>query len=301
MAKRSWVTGENAFWESGAMNNRTYKQYFDRLVDIAISSFKWINLPDSIDPRFLEITLFYNGQIAFFKDSELGAIEEGSMLALPFSNNGLLDVYNNPVSFRAYANNGYQKELTNKDAVICWNNMMRTNSVFDAEQYAYRLYQLERTLDVNINAQKTPVLVRCSENQRLVLKNLYMKYDGNQPFIFGDKDLDMKSLQVLKTDAPYLVDRLQQAKAVLWNEALTYFGIANVSSEKKERMITDEVARGMGGVFAARHSRLKSRQNAAEAINRMFGTNIQVEFNDVILDASEALEDESESEVSDNG
>lgn len=301
MPKKSWITGENAFWESGAMNNRTYKQYFDRLVDIAISSFKWENLPDSIDPRFLEITLFYNGQIAFFRDSDLGAIEEGGMLALPFSNNGLLDVYNNPVSIRAYANNGYQKELTNKDSVICWNNMMRTNSVFNAEQYAYRLYQLERTLDVNINAQKTPVLVRCSENQRLVLKNLYMKYDGNQPFIYGDKDLDMKSLQVLKTDAPYLVDKLQHAKEVLWNEALTYFGIANVASEKKERMITDEVSRGMGGVFAARHSRLKARQNAADAINRMFGTNISVEFNDVIMDTIDGVESESESEVSENG
>lgn len=284
------------FWESGAMNNRTYKQYFDRLVDIAISSFKWENLPEGIDPRFLEITLFYNGQIAFFKDDEMGV-----MLALPFSNNGLLDVYNNPVSFRAYANNGYQKELTNKDAVICYNNMMRKNSVFDTEQYAYRLYQLERTLDVNINAQKTPVLVRCSENQRLVLKNLYMKYDGNQPFIFGDKDLDLKSLQVLKTDAPYLVDKLQQAKNALWNEALTYFGVANVTSEKKERLITDEVSRGMGGVFAARHSRLKARQKAAEAVNAMFGTNIQVDFNDVITDATEPSEGIQESEVEENG
>lgn len=284
------------FWESGAMNNRTYKQYFDRLVDIAISSFKWENLPEGIDPRFLEITLFYNGQIAFFKDDEMGV-----MLALPFSNNGLLDVYNNPVSFRAYANNGYQKELTNQDAVICYNNMMRKNSVFDTEQYAYRLYQLERTLDVNINAQKTPVLVRCSENQRLVLKNLYMKYDGNQPFIFGDKDLDLKSLQVLKTDAPYLVDKLQQAKNALWNEALTYFGVANVTSEKKERLITDEVSRGMGGVFAARHSRLKARQKAAEAVNAMFGTNIQVDFNDVITDATEPSEGIQESEVEDNG
>lgn len=295
MPKRSWITGENMFWSSAAMNNRTYKQYYDRLVDIAVSSFKWKNLPDGMDPRFLEVTLCYNGQIAMFYDAELG-----QYLALPFSNNGLLDVYNNPVSFRAYANNGYQKELTDKDAVICWNNMMRTTSVMDIEQYAWRLTQLERTLDVNINAQKTPVIVRCSENQRLVLKNLYMKYDGNQPFLFGDKDLDMKAMTVLKTDAPYLVDRLQDAKAVLWNEALTYFGIANVASEKKERMITDEVSRGMGGVFAARHSRLQARQKAAEAFNAMYGTNIQVEFNDVNTGELEPSEGISESEVNED-
>lgn len=295
MPKRSWITGENMFWSSAAMNNRTYKQYFDRLVDIAVSSIEWKNLPDGLDPRFIEVTLFYNGQIAFFYDKELDRY-----LCLPFSNNGLLDVYNNPVSYRAYANNGYQKELTDKDSVICYNNMMRTTSVMDAEQYAWRLTQLERTLDVNINAQKTPVLVRCSENQRLVLKNLYMKYDGNQPFIFGDKDLDMKSMTVLKTDAPYLVDRLQDAKAVLWNEALTYFGISNVASEKKERMISDEVNRSMGGVFAARNSRLNARKIAVERFNEMFGTNIQVEFKNLDLSQSEASEGISESEVSDD-
>lgn len=275
MPRKSWIQGETAFWSSAAMNNRTYKQYYDRLVDIAVSSFKWENLPDDIDPRFLEVTLFFNGSIAFFRDEELG-----KFLALPYSNNGLLDVYNNPVSFRAYANNGYQKELTDQDAVICYNNMMRNTSVLDAEQYAYRLYQLERTLDTNINAQKTPIMIRCDENQRLTLKNLYMKYDGNQPFIFGDKNLDLKAVTILNTNAPYLVDKLQAAKEAIWNEALTYFGIANVTSEKKERMIVSEVDRGMGGVMAARFSRLQARQKAADAANQMFGTNIKVSFND---------------------
>lgn len=291
MPKKSWITGENQFWTSAAMNNRTFKQYFDRLVDIAVSSFEWKNLPEGLDPRFIEITLFFNGQIAMFYDEELGRY-----LCLPYSNNGLLDVYNNPVSYRAYANNGYQKELTDKDSIICYNNMMRTTSVMDAEQYAWRLAQLERTLDVNINAQKTPVLLRCSENQRLVLKNLYMKYDGNQPFVFGDKDLDRQAVTVLKTDAPYLVDRLQDAKAVLWNEALTYFGIANVASEKKERMVVDEVQRSMGGVFAARNSRLTARKIAAEAFNKMYGTNIQVEFKNLDTDVSEPSEGNSEQE-----
>ena len=278
MPKRSWIQGENAFWESGAMNNRTYMQYFNRLKDIAISSFKYKNLPDTIDERFLELTLFNQGSIAIFMDDVMG------MLALPFSNNSTLDVYNNPKEYRAYANNGYNRELTENDSVICWNNKLRTNSVLDVEQYAYRLYQLERTLDVNVNAQKTPLMIRCDENQRLVLKNLYMKYDGNQPFIFGDKDLDMRGITVLPTNAPYLVDALQNAKAVCWNEALTYLGIANVASEKRERMISDEVKRGMGGVMAARHSRLQARQAAWDKVNAMFGTNVQVEFNDEMLE-----------------
>ena len=287
---RRSITGENAFWDSAKMNKRTFYQYFNRLQDIAISSFKWNNLPESVDARFLELTLFYQGKIAFFEDDVMG------MLCLPFSNDSTLDVYNNPTKYRAYSNNGYQKELTQKDSVICWNNKMRTTSVLDAEQYSYRLYMIERALDTNINAQKTPILLRCAESQRLVLKNLYMKYDGNQPFIFGDKDLDMNGLTVLKTDAPYLVDKLQQAKAVTWNEALTYFGVANVASEKRERMLSDEISKGMGGVFASRYSRLHARQEAAKKINEMFGTNITVEFNDVETDNT----DSTQSEVNEN-
>ena len=290
MPRKSWIQGENAFWESANMNNRTYLQYFNRLKDIAISSFKYKRLPKTIDERFVEIKLFSEGGIALFRDEVMG------YLALPFSNNSELDVYGNPVFFRAIGTNGYQKDLTNKDAVICWNNKLRTNSVFDVEQYAYRLYQLERALDTNVNAQKTPIMIRCAENQRLVLKNLYMKYDGNQPFIFGDKDLDMTGVSVLKTDAPYLVDRLQNAKAVYWNEALTYLGIANVAYEKRERMIPDEVKRGMGGIMASRHSRLQARKEAWEQFDIMFGEDVEVEFNDEMLEEAEKIEDEMKRE-----
>ena len=274
MPKKSWIQGENSFWQSAAMNNRTYIQCFERLKNIAITRFKWNDLPDTMDERFIELTLFGDARITFFEDEVLG------YLSLPFSNDSTLDVYNNPTKWRAYANNGYQKELDKSNAVICWNNKLRTNSVLAIEQYAYRLYQLERALDTNVNAQKTPIMIRCDENQRLVLKNLYMKYDGNQPFIFGDKDLDLRGITVLNTGAPYLVDRLQAAKERVWNEALAYLGIANVSAEKKERMIVSEVENGMGGTMASRFSGLEMRQKAADEFNKMFGTNISVQFND---------------------
>ena len=67
-------------------------------------------------------------------------------------------------------------------------------------------------------------------------------------------------------------------KTQLWNEALTALGISNVSFQKKERMLHDEVNRSMGGVFASRYSRLTMRQEAAKKINDMFGLDIQVDF-----------------------
>ena len=137
---------------------------------------------------------------------------------------------------------------------------------------------LDRIIDVNANAQRTPVLIQGTEKQILTLLNLYKQYVGNVPFIFGDKNLDLNALNVLNTQAPYIADKLTELKSQVWNEVLTYLGISNVNIQKKERLITDEVARTQGGTIASRYSRLESRRQAAEKINDMFGLNISVDF-----------------------
>jgi hypothetical protein len=136
-----------------------------------------------------------------------------------------------------------------------------------------------------VNAQKTPILVQGNDKQRLSLINLYKEYDGNTPVIFGDKTLDLNALKCLSTQAPYVADKLYELKTKIWNEALTYLGITNVTYQKKERMVTDEVMRSQGGTIANRMSRLNSRREAVEHINAMFGTDIEVNF----IDTNEQL------------
>ena len=156
--------------------------------------------------------------------------------------------------------------------------MLHTNSMLDVEMFSKRLYNLDRAIDVNANAQKTPILIQCDEKQRMTMKNLYMQYDGNEPFIFGTKALDVNGLTVLKTDAPYVADKLYQLKTEIWNEALTYLGISNLNLQKKERLVSDEVTRNMGGIIASRYGRLNARRQACEQINDMFGLNISVDY-----------------------
>lgn len=260
------------FWESARMNNGTYRQYYNRLVELAISMFEWKNLPDTVDPRFLELTLFTDGQAVFFKDEELG------YLALQNAMNGNFDVYRIPINRRAFAVNGYQRKLTNKDSVIVYNNYLRTNSQLDADMFARKLYNLDRAIDVNANAQKTPVLIKCSQEERLTLLNVYKQWDGNEPLIMGDKGLNTNAMTVLKTDAPYVCDKLYQLKTQIWNEALTYMGISNINVQKKERLITDEVTRNQGGTIASRYSRLNARRDACKKINAMFGLEVWCDY-----------------------
>lgn len=261
------------FEDSAMVNNRTYLYYLERLTELSISMFDWKNIPDTIDPRFIELKLFENGQVVYFEDEVIGDLCLDCMIS------GRLDVYGIPMLRRAYSPyNNYQKTLKPSNSVIIYNNMLRTNSILAVKMFARRLYNLDRIIDVNANAQKTPVMVRASEKQRLSMLNLYKEYDGNAPFIFGDKNLDMNSLTALKTDAPYVADKIYQLKTEIWNEALTYLGISNINVAKKERMITDEVTRNLGGTIASRYSRLESRRHGAEKINKMFGRNIEVEY-----------------------
>lgn len=275
---------DREFWESAELNNAAYIQYYDRLTELSISMFEWRNLPDTVDSRFLELTLFSNGMAVFFK-------EEDDYLALQCAISGPLDVYRIPVRRRAYAVNGFNRELDNKNSVIIYNNMLHKNSMLDVRMFARDLYNLDRAISVNANAQKTPILIRCAENERLSLENVYMNYDGNKPVIFADKQLNPNALTVLKTDAPYVADKLYTLKTQKWNEALTYLGISNVNITKRERLITDEVTRNQGGTIASRYSRLESRRQACKQINEMFSLDIQCDYREdyqEIVDAEDS-------------
>lgn len=281
---------KKTFFEESAINNaEAYSYYYNRLCEIALSRFKWINLPlaefgkPGMDARYLEMTLQENGGAVLFLDEVLG------FLALPYAVSGNLDVYRNPVKRRAYASNGFNLDLTNNDSVLVFNNYLKTPDIDALRMFARRLANISRTIDVNVNAQKTPVLIECDEVQRLTMKNLYMQFDGNAPVIFGRNGLH-DGLSVLKTDAPFISDKLYELFEKTWNEALTYLGIANANVSKKERLITDEVQRGMGGTLASRNSCLHMRQKACEEFNKMFGMDIWCDWSEATGEAVEENE-----------
>lgn len=281
---------DTMFCESSLLNNRTYLQYYNRLTELAISMFEWKNLPETVDPRYLEMCLFSDGMCVFFNDEVLG------FLALQVAIGGQLNVYRIPIDRRAYASNGYQMNLTEENSVIIFNNYLHTNSMLDVEMFSNRLYNLDRAIDVNANAQKTPILIQCDESQRMTMKNLYKQYEGNEPFIFGSKALDVNGLKVLQTGAPYVADKLYELKVQYWNEALTYLGISNINTTKKERMITDEVTRNQGGVVASRYSRLESRRQACRQINNMFELDIWCDYREDFQDIQEQINENEEEE-----
>lgn len=262
-------------------NVNSYTKYRDQLSSLGMSMFDWdfssISKEErkSLNVRFIERTEFYKGATVFFKDDDLGMY-----LCMPVILGGDWDNNDEPKRRVAYSRNGYRKQLDETNSVIIYNNFLRKPSCYDVNWEAARLADLEQSIDVNCKAQKTPVLILCSENERLTMENLYNQYEGNYPFIFGEKDLNVRDVRSIGTGAPFVADKMYQIKMQIWNEALTHLGISNVSYQKKERLVSDEVIRNMGGTVASRYDRLVPRREAVERINDMFGVDISVDFRD---------------------
>ena len=253
-----------------------YYYYIQRLKSVAVSCFEWKNLPLTVSQRYLEISNLRRSFSLFFKDDVLDEFYAmRCFLQPPFDN------YNIPVVRIAYANNRYRNRLINKNSVIIWDNYLHEQLWPALLMFSQQLTNIEITKQINLRAQKTPVLILCDEKQRLTMENLYMKLDCGTPVIFGSKNLDIEGIKALKTDAPYLLDKLQEEKINILHEAFSFLGVGSLEIVKRERYITNEIQAANEGNIAQRANRLKSRVEAAEHINDMFGLDISVEYSPI--------------------
>lgn len=263
------------------INDRTMIDYIDRLKMLSVSLFTWKGLDDIAGTgasRFLELSLYEDGKGVFVKDDELG------YMALKVNPSDKLNIYMLPVKVMCWSI-GYNKQYAFDDVVYIMNNELQKPTHEFMELFAYRLYETERTIDINLQAQKTPILIEGDAKTILTLKNVYMQYSGNTPFIFGNKQFDISNkLNVLKTDAPYIIDKLDVHKHQIFNDALTVLGIDNANTDKKERLITNEVESNEELIKYYLNCYYKTRKKACNDINKKFGLDIDIELNKDIID-----------------
>ena len=266
------------FIDTAILNSETYTNYLERLKVVALSMFEWVNLPKSMNPEFLELCLYNYGKASLLYTEEYGFINTKCV------SNGDLNIYMLPTKFTCYSTdslsidrelyNGFKFEDDdiNKYCVLVMNNFEMIPTEPTLQLFALRLYEAERTCDVNIKAQKTPVILVGDDSMRLALKNLFEKYTGNEPVVYADKkQLSPESIKAIKTEAPFVADKLMEYKKQIWNEALTFLGINNLALEKKERLVTDEASSNNELINLNLQSRLAVRKKACKQFNELFG------------------------------
>lgn len=268
--------------ENFMSNQETTMMFLWRLTELAISVFSWKNLPEGVDERMLEYWLLRDGFCGFFYDEDLKRDEKRrapeGYAVLPMMIQGQWDMYEYPKDRMAYSVNGFNYRCDEDNSVLIFNNYLRVPMWLIIRQYAERLANVQRSIDVNVQQQRTARLIACGEREKLTWKNVTEQVDEGKPWIHLYKDIDMDAIKVFDTSTPYVGNELQTYKHQLWNEALTYLGVENVNTDKKERLISDEVINNMGDVEAERFTRLNARKQACDEINRLFGLNVDVDF-----------------------
>lgn len=274
MNKIRKVPPKDAFRDAILMNNKTYTDYLDRMRKICLSMFEWQNLPDSMNARFLEQCLYYQGQASLLYDRDYGYLNTMA------SDGGYINIYGLPTEIMCYSYRFNQRrslyttdigEEKDKECILVLNNYDRVPTSYTISLFAYRLAEAQRTLDVNVKAQRTPILITTDQKQYFTLKKMYEEYDGNTPAIFADKNvITPDALKALKTDAPVVIKDIMEYKREIWNEFLSFMGISNLS-EKRERLVSSEVDSNNELINLNLQALLIPRKEACRQFNEKYG------------------------------
>lgn len=253
-----------------------YNHWLMKFASNAVASYRVEGLPKEIDSRWLALKLFELGSIAFFYDSDAN-----EYACMQYSCLGTYDCYGNPTKILVWNPwTGYQRELNKGEFVVIWDNMLRTNMYNAYIELAYRLWRIDGTIDTNCVAQKTPVIIQCSENERLTFKNLIANVDADNPYLAVGDNLSLKDIKALHLEAPLVANQLMEVQQTLYNRGNALLGITSVIVQKKERMVKSEVDTANADALANRRSRTMARDFASQQIKERFGLDVTWVFDE---------------------
>ena len=258
------------FFQKVLSSGIEYNSWLMKFAGNAVASYRVEGLPIEIDSRWLALKLFELGSVAFFYDDEA---EEYA--CMQYSCLGTYDGYGNPTRILVWNPwTRYHRELKKDEFVIIWDNWLRKNMYKNFIGLAYRLWRIDGTIDTNCTAQKTPVIIQCSENERLTFKNLIADVDADNPYVALGDNMSLKDLKALQLGAPFVAPQLTELQQTLYNRGNALLGITSIISQKKERMIKSEVETSNADAIANRRSRTMARDYASKQIRERFGLNV---------------------------
>lgn len=266
------------YWQSSDYNSRTYAKNLSMLLSLAMNRFRWVNLPDTCDARFLELQLHKTGIATICHAEDMPDVWQ-SLIANPY---GEFNCYGIPVKWRATGYDQTNYNVTPETGELVYYSFSRQNPWTMLDLYARKLMEYERTTEINLYHQRKPVVFIAPQEKKLELVNMMKQVDGFEPVVMGDANFShlVDEVKAIDTKVPLITEDLERSWQNCLNQALLYLGIPHLAFEKGERMIEDEARANTAPTNIMLLDCLQARRQACDAINRKFGLNLEVYFND---------------------
>lgn len=269
--------------ETQFKNFLAYDSNYNKLKNLALNLFIWEGLPNGegdgvgVNVEYLEETLHEHGLVVFAKDDNLG------YLALKGVSNNGMNIYNKPTHYTLNGIN-YVKTFNVEDVVPIKNNALMVSTFRVLEDYALKMGDVQRTIDVLLTAHKSPFIIVADDKTALSFKTAFKLIELNEPMVVIDKGMGIDNVKALLTQTPFIIDKLYDYKNNLYMEALTFLGIDNFNIDKKERVIVDEANANNDLINQNAEIMLNARKKAVDEINKKFNLNITVKLrNDKVV------------------
>ena len=263
--KKGMSFHQDQYWQTAAYNQSLFFSFRDRIVSLALSRFKWLNLPDTCNERYLEWSLLTEGSatIAFPKK------QPGIFYSTRAVWQGAPNVYDNPRRWRSVGNNGWNFTVNSTNGVFIWDNKTRYPLMQQIDIWARELVDVMRTKQMNRMHQRIPFILTGPQEKYYDMVNLYKQVAGGEPAIITTEGISTIDVQALQTGVSYLGEELQAEMINIWAQIYALMGIPNLPF-KAERQIQDEVANLAAPTELAFLDPLGCRREACEKLNTRF-------------------------------
>lgn len=262
------------------VKNTALQKFFRRyLFQKAISVFKW-NLPDSFNRDYFLYVLYAWGYIGVIETDKYGVICQAGV---PYG----YDIYYQPTNL-VISNPLLKHSLEPRIGKECTVFKLQPDwgSITDlVNYYADMMALCAETASVNLlNSHLSFVFPAKNKQQAETYKKLFDKVSGGEPAVavgdtlFGADGKPLWDVFQQNIGGNYIVsDVLADMRKI---EAMfdTDVGIPNANTEKRERMITDEVNANNVETITKCELWLDQLKKCAEETNNLFGTSITVDW-----------------------
>lgn len=292
-------TGSSLFWYP----DLKYKYDFDKGIDKPLlmqsyiryylnrlqSMFKWSGLPDTIPARWLESYLLVDGYCCVINTDKGLIATNGGIGADP-------NEYYIPTKFivsNPYIPNEYSagRNYTvntldgSDDAVFVRNDIYTIGLMPMLVKYCSQMVENDISMNIADIMARASVALSAADDQTKASAELWLKklikgeigIIGETPFLVANQEQSLRT-NPIGTVAGTLTDLIeyhQYLKAGLFNE----IGLNSNYNMKREAINSNESQLNDDALHPFIDTMLECRKEAAEQINKMFGTEISVEFN----------------------